>query len=327
MKYFTIIAFLILSFNNGFSQTSKLTTAQEDSIVRVIDQWLFKLQKTPPSYWPTNEFLTKHRKTMLLGDQLIFCSADENPEGKIESYTIDIINLKYVYLYYSFSNYSLRGNIDCTIRNKSFFPKKKDNRYNEDIFSDTTRFADLKYMCQDDYRYFALSRKTNFSDEKSLFEAIKVLAKSHGGGERRVLKLDREKSFLGFTFNEDRSYFDPILIKGTAKKADKVTFEQVDTSKNTRLREFFGARVKNIFLGFNEKNKLNYILIYYYNNEFQSSTVRKKLTESFGEDTDLFGVNNKWYNYRWQGQVRTIDLLTDCLDNKSKLQDEKNDCN
>ena len=78
MKYFTIIPLPILSFCNGFCQTRKLTPAQEDSIVRVIDQWLIKLQKTPPSYWPTNEFLTKHRKTMLLGDQLIFCSADEN---------------------------------------------------------------------------------------------------------------------------------------------------------------------------------------------------------------------------------------------------------
>jgi hypothetical protein len=327
MKYFTIIPLLILSFCNGFSQTRKLTPAQEDSIVRVIDQWLFKLQKTPPSYWPTNEFLTKHRKTMLLGDQLIFCSADENSKGEIESYGICMINLKYVYLNYSISRYYLRGNIDCTIRNKSFFPKKKDTKYNEDIFADTTRFADWKYMCKDEDRYYALALKTDFSDEHDLHEAIKALAMSHGGGERRVLKLDREKSFLGFTFNEDRSYFDPILIKGTAKKGDKVTFEQVDTSKNTGLREFFGARVKNIFLGFNEKNKLNYILIYYYNNGFQSSTVRKKLTESFGEDTDLFGVNNKWYNYRWQGQVLTIDLLTDCLDNKSKLQDEKNDCN
>ena len=327
MKYFTIIALLILSFYNGFSQTSKLTPAQEDSIVRVIDQWLFKLQEPPPYYWAPNDFLTKHRKTMLLGDQLILCSAAENPKGKIERYEIDIINLKYVYLYYSFSNYSLRGNIDCTIRNKFLFPKKKDTRYNEDVFSDTTQFTGGKYMCQDNYRYSALAWKNDHFDERSLFEAIKALAMSHGGGERRVLKLDREKSFLGFTFNEDRSNFNPILIKGTAKKADKITFEQVDTSKNPALREFFGARVKNIFLGFNEKNKLNYILIFYYNSGFQASTVRKKLTESFGEDTDLFGVTNEWYNYRWQGQVRTIDLLTDCLDNKSKLQDEKNDCN
>ena len=328
MKHLTIIAVLILTFYNGFSQTNKLTPAQEDSVVRFIDQTILKLHKPPPDYVCNDCLVYKHHKTMLLGDQLIFCSTTENKKKEIEFYKIDMINLKYAYLDY-FISVVVTGNDKCTIRSKLFFPKKKKSTYDVDVFSDTTQFIEHKLMCEDRFSYGPIlawnNKNYNESTYKEFVNALEALAFSHGGGQRRIFKLDRVISFLGCKFNEDRSYFDEILLKGTAKKTDKLTFENVDTSFNPGFREFFGARVKNIHLGFNEQRKLKCIKIDFYNSGFQLSSVVKKIEEPFGRSTAGGGRPKEWYIHQWKGQYRTLELLDACFQRTPPL-DEKTEC-